>query len=159
MSRYARAKAELERTLVVSAPRRVLPDAEPQRYTTPPGVHVRRWPPKIELTKLPVPPDSDVLGLRVDATTGRASFEVSSYGEAVRVLLRCELRRLDDVIHVDGTPMRAGELLAKAAAEFGDDDTSRRILAQLRSDLVSGFVSELAVRGPAVHGCERGRCG
>jgi len=126
-------------------------------WFAPCGVSVRRLTPKLELAGLPIPRGRH--DLRVDATTGTAAIEVSSYDDAVRVLLRAGVTRFDYVVQVNGTPTRAGELLARAAAEFGDADASRRFLAAIRSDLVGAITPELAARGPRVHGCERGRHG
>lgn len=128
-------------------------------WFAPRGGRVRRRARKIELAGLPVPRERRGLELRVDLSTGRASTQVSSYREAFRVLLRTGVLRDDYVVQVNGAPMRASEVLAKAAAEFGDEDLSRRILARLRSDRVRGFVPELAARGPLLDGCEGGRRG
>lgn len=128
-------------------------------WLAPRGVSVRRMTRRFELADLPISRMSHGAELRINTTTGYASVDVSSYREAVRVLLRAGVTRFNYVVRVNGTPVKAGELLAKAAAEFGDDDASRRILAAIRSGLVDGISPEFADRGPRVHGCMRGRNG
>ncbi len=128
----------------------------PGLWFAPRGVQIRRRPRTLELVGLPIPANAGELRLRADASTGRASIDVSGFAEAVDIVLRAGVRRLDYMIRVNGASMRCGELLARAAAELGDEDASRRILEHLRLDLVGDVAPTLADPGPRLHGCARG---